>query len=82
VQRDRRKSPPAVRAVQRTQCVVTGSFRIAPPSPPSLRHYVVLNRTYGGMFRLREQDSLQVGNPVVGFREPMLRDSSARAADE
>ncbi len=37
---------------------------------------------YGGIPRLREQDSLQVGNPVVGFREPKLRDSSARAADK
>ncbi len=37
---------------------------------------------YGGVYRLSEQDSLQVGNPVVGFREPVLRHSSATAADK
>jgi hypothetical protein len=65
-------------------CNVTGyeEGRAAIPSWCRCLDFITALFEYGGMSRLREQDSLQEGNPVVGFRKPMHRESSATASDE
>jgi hypothetical protein len=51
------------------------------PCPPP--GFNGLPRTYAEHVTcLPEQDSLQGGSPVAGFREPMLRDSSARPTNK